>query len=134
MPARYSGPAAAASRPRSRGSRRRVRRAYRSPRPTPPPAIGLSHRPYYPHLISALASRDSEPPNARHHPPPRKIVLQEILSVGGRVHAVVRRCPLKFMGKDRNLAHNKGGFQPNKVFRHNALSVPSSNLPTFLVL
>ena len=30
-----------------------------------------------------------KPPNARHHPPPRDIAKDEIIRVGGRVHAVV---------------------------------------------
>ena len=31
------------------------------------------------------------PPNARHHPPPRIFAFDDIIRVGGRVHAGVRR-------------------------------------------
>jgi hypothetical protein len=34
-----------------------------------------------------------EQPNARHHPPPRAIEVDDKRRVGGRVHAVVRRRP-----------------------------------------
>ena len=32
----------------------------------------------------------AEPPNARHHPPPQEIEVDDKQRVGGRVHAVVR--------------------------------------------
>ncbi len=42
-------------------------------------------------LLGASPHFAIPPPNARHHPPPRAIDVHEILRVGGRVHAVVRR-------------------------------------------
>ena len=35
----------------------------------------------------------THPYNARHHPPPQELELHDIMRVGGRVHAVVRRRP-----------------------------------------